>query len=88
MVAKMIDPTKQIVPVAHVKPIVGTTPPLFTLVLPNGRVFSCQADGSAGDRDPGTDGQWERCRIDGSVATFHPVDDQYYAWGFVEVDGL
>lgn len=88
MLSKMMDPTKQVIPVKSVKVVAGSNPPVYTLILPSGRVFSCQGDGSAGDRDPGTDGQWERCRVSGNIATFHPSEGDYFTWAFAEVSGL
>lgn len=64
----------------------------WNYILPNGRVFSCQADGSAGDRDPGTDGPWEEEEGDGGqeetgIATFH-VGGAYWSYLAVKVDKL
>lgn len=87
MFSKFIDPTKQLIAAKKAKPVSGTTD-IFTLILPNDRVFSCQGDGTAGDRDPGTEGPWERCRIAGSIATFETAPGTYYSWPFVEVENL
>lgn len=84
--SKFTDPAaKGLIPVKAVKPVAGTS--LFTLILPDNRVYSMQPDGSDGDRDPGADGGYERCRVAGNVATFKPVD-QFFTRGFVIVDGL
>ena len=71
---------------------------MFTLILApfkdkdgktlTDHVFSCQGDGTAGYRDPGTDGPWEKCRIAGSIATFQTAPGVYWSWPFVEVEGL
>jgi hypothetical protein len=86
MAAIFTDPTKEIITAKAAKPVAGTK--LFTLILPDDRVYSCQPDGSSGDRDPGAEGGYERCRLAGNMATFHPVPDKYYTKPFVEVDGL
>lgn len=59
-----------------------------TITLTNGRVFSCQPDGSAQDRDPGTDGGYETCQISGTLATFQPVGTDYFTFGIALVDKL
>lgn len=61
---------------------------LSILTLPGGRVFSCQPDGSPGDRDPGADGGYESCQMAGSVATFQPAPGKYYSFGVFLVDKL
>lgn len=82
----LIDPLKQLLVIKAVKPIAGSK--LCTLILPDDRVFSCQADGSVGTRDPGTEGAWEKCRVSGTMATFKPVPDTYFTFAFVEGDEL
>lgn len=57
------------------------------LILPDGSVFSCQGDGSAGTRPSGTDGPWEQGQVSGSVVTYH-VDGVYHSFGMVPVNAL
>ena len=85
MFSAFIDPAHTVLAIERALSIPGTS--LYTLILPNGRVFSCQPGGVPGDRDPGVDGPWERCRIAGGLATFH-VDHQYYTFSFVIVAEL
>jgi len=85
MFSSFIDPLHGVLTVAQLLPVPGTV--LHTLLLPSGRVFSCQPGGFPGDRDPGFDGEWERCRMTGNMATFL-VDGRYYSFAFVLVDGL
>ncbi len=56
-------------------------------ILPSGRVFSCQGDGSAGDRDPGTDGPWEQGQESGALTTFR-AGGALYTWLLAPVDKL
>jgi len=85
MFSSFVDPAHGLVTVAQLLPVPGTA--LFTLLMPGGRVFSCQPGGFPGDRDPGFDGDWERCRIVDNLATFL-VDGRYFTFAFVLVDGL
>lgn len=78
--------SEQVLVVKNVKSITGTK--LSTLIMPNDRVFSCQPDGSEETRDPGAEGQYEKCRVAGSVATFQPVKDKFFTKPFVEVEEL
>lgn len=43
-----------------------------TISMADGMVVSCQPDGSLQFRPDGTNGPWERCVIDGPLATFNP----------------
>jgi hypothetical protein len=98
MFATLIDPTKETLAVKDVKPT--GDPGMFTLVLADyttveqgksvlhvGEVFSCQPDGSAGTRPSGTAGAYERCTVNGNVATYKPID-KYFTRHFVKVTGL
>jgi hypothetical protein len=86
MPSTFLDPTTLLITVKAIKPL--TTGPLATLILPDDRVFSCQPDGSAGDRVAGSEGAYERCRISGHLATFQPVPGVYHTRAFVEVTDL
>lgn len=86
MFSTLIDPSVHLLAVATVQPIPGT--PLATLILPSGRVFSCQPNGAPGDRDPGAYGDFERCQIAGTTATFQPVPGKYFTFAVVLVSGL
>lgn len=55
--------------------------------LPNGRVFSCQSNGDAGDRDPGTDGPWEQGQEAGAIATFNSAGT-LYTWLVAPVNAV
>jgi hypothetical protein len=89
-----IDPLKQLPSIKAVKPVAGTS--LSTLIMadnPNkpeekDLVFSCQPDGSVGTRPAGTEGQYEKCRVNGTMATFQPVPGKYYTFAFADVEGL
>lgn len=83
----LIDPSKTVIYAQSIKPH-DTRKGLSTCILPSGRVFSCQPDGSSGDRDPGADGGYEACKVSGSLATFQPVDGKYYSFAVVVVEGL
>lgn len=74
--------------VKTVKPVQGTK--LSTLILPDDKVYSCQPDGSDGVRDSGTEGDFEKCRVSGNLATFKPVktDNKYFTKTFVETEEL
>jgi hypothetical protein len=73
--------------VKQVKAVAGQSG-LFTLVLTDDRVYSCQPpDGADDDRDPGTEGSYEKCTVDGNLATFCP-DGEYFSRWFVRVGGL
>lgn len=82
--AKLTDPLKEVIIVKQRHDLGGGR---FTLILTDERVYSCQPDGSAGDRDPGTAGGYEQCAISGNIATFKPVD-RYFCKAFVEVGDL
>jgi hypothetical protein len=86
LLSQFTDPLKGLLAVKTVKPLAGHAG-IFTLVLPDDRVYSMQSDGTDGDRDPGTDGPWERCRVSGNVATFLSAGT-YYTRAFVVVEGL
>jgi hypothetical protein len=95
MFATLIDPTKETLAVKEVKPT--GDPGICTLILADyldaagklhvDEVFSQQPDGSAGTRPPGTAGGWERCTVNGNVASFKPTD-KYFSRHFVKVVGL
>jgi hypothetical protein len=85
MLSKYIDPAAGLLVIKAIKPVKGTG--LFTLILPDNRVYSMQPDGTDGDRDPGTEGGYEKCRVSGNLATFKPVDE-YFTRAFVITDGL
>lgn len=76
---------KKLLAVKSIKKIDGE---ISVLENPDGRTFSCQADGSVGDRDAGANGSYERCRIAGNLATFQPVPGKVYTFGFVVTDAL
>lgn len=86
MLSTFTDPQKETIAISAIKPVVGTN--LVTWILPNGRVYSCQPDGSYGERDPGTEGGYEKCRMQGNVGTFKPDDGKYFTKAYVLVDGL
>lgn len=71
-----------------VKPVKDSK--LSTLILRDDRVYSCLPDGSDDTRDPGTEGDYEKCKVDGGLATFHPdkKSDKFYTKPFVETDEL
>lgn len=77
--------SEEVLAIKSVKPVAGTK--LSTLILPDDTVYSCQADGSDGVRPAGTEGQWEKCRVNGNIATFKPTD-KFFTKPFVEVDEL
>ena len=87
MLLSTFDPTKKPVAVKAVKPLSGHKD-VFTLILADGRVYSMQPDGTDGDRDPGAEGSYERCRVSGNVATFYPAGETYHTRTFVVVEGL
>lgn len=78
----MIDP-KTVVVYASLHP--SSRSGCVTLILPSGRVFSCQQDGSPGDRDPGTDGPFEQAQVTGSLATFNCFG-HFYCFGIAPAD--
>ena len=71
-----------------VKPVAGTK--LSTLILPDDKVYSCQPDGSDDVRPAGTEGDFEKCRVSGNLATFKPVkaENKFYTKPFVETEEL
>lgn len=84
----VIDP-KTVVVYASLKP--SARPGCTNLILPDGSVFSCQADGSPGTRPAGTDGPWEQAQVTGSLATFnavHQSQNAYYVFGIAPADKL
>jgi hypothetical protein len=83
----LIDPSKAFVYAKSVNKHASRAG-LYTITLPSGRIFSCQPDGSVGDRDPGADGGYEACTITGTLATFQPIPGKFYTFGVVPVDGL
>lgn len=87
--ATLIEPTKERGPVVvkEVKPVQGAKG-VYTLILPNGRVFSLQPDGSDGDRDEGAQGPYERCTVSGNAATLCPEPDKVFTRFFALVAGL
>lgn len=52
-------------------------PGYSVVTLASGRRFSMQPGGAYGDRDPGTDGPWEQCKITGNVLAFNPNNEPY-----------
>lgn len=59
-----------------------------TLSFPDGTVASCQPDGTMDFRPAGYDGDYEKCDIDGQIATFwpdHGTSDRYtFAFALVK----
>jgi len=86
LISKFVDPMKGLLVVKTAKPVAGHAG-IFTLILPDDRVYSMQPDGTDGDRDPGTDGPFERCRVSGNIATFLSHGN-YNTRAFVLVEGL
>lgn len=84
MLTTIID--KPPVAVKEVKAVAGHTG-LFTLVLTDDTVFSMQPDKTDGTRPAGTEGQYEKCTVDGSMATFYPNGEYLSRW-FARVGGL
>jgi hypothetical protein len=85
MLSTFTDPLKEVIAVKAIKPIPGSS--AVTWILPNDNVYSCQPDGSYGERPPGTDGAYERNRTEGNIGTFKPAD-KYISKAYVLVDGL
>lgn len=95
MFATLIDPTKETLAVKDVK--ATGDPGVCTLILADyidgqgklhiDEVFSQQPDGSAGTRPSGTAGAYERCTVNGNVASFKP-NGKYFTRAFVKVAGL
>jgi hypothetical protein len=77
--------SEQPIVVKEVKPVTGTK--LFTLILPDGKVLSILPDGEEDTRDAGAEGQYEKARVSGNMATYKPKD-AYYTKLFVEADEL
>ena len=85
MLSILSDPLKEVIAIKAIKPIAGSK--AVTWILPNDNVYSCQPDGSYGERPPGTEGAYERNRTAGNMGTFKPAD-KYYTKAYVLVDGL
>lgn len=68
---------------------VSTTIPqgngLYTLVAPDGQVYSCQENGTLEMRTPGSNGSFEQCSIQGDRVRFNPFGRGVYTFAF-EVD--
>jgi hypothetical protein len=78
----MIDP-KTIILYKTAKP--SNRSGCVNYILHDDTVFSCQRDGSMGNRPPGTDGPWEQAQQTGSLATFNS-DGHLYAFGCAPID--
>ena len=76
MFCPVTEPSKAVI-VRSINPV-RSSKSLFTLTLPDGRVFSQQPDGRIESRDPGTQGDYEACRVTGSLATFEPTPGVYF----------
>lgn len=100
MFAALIDPLKEVLAVKEVKAVSGLSTLILADFVENGvvlkdKVFSQQPNGSAGWREPGTAGVWEKCIVSGSQATFR-VDwtdangyhQKYFVRFFTKVSGL
>jgi len=85
MLSMFSDPTKQLLVIKSVKKISGEVSVLENL---DGRTVSVQPDGSVQDRDPGASGDYEKCRVQGSVATWQPVAGKFFTYAFVIGEGL
>ena len=82
-----IDPTKQLLYVKQVLPH-ETRKGLCTLVRPDGRVHSIDANGNVDSRPANYDGGQEACQIDGALATFQPEMGKFFTFGIAHVDAL
>lgn len=80
--------SEQPIVVKTVKPVTGTK--LSTLILPDDTVYSCQPGGADDVRPAGTEGDFEKCRVSGNLATFRPdkKTNDFFTKPFVETEEL
>lgn len=78
------DPTKQLLAVKGPKAVSNGGTVLENL---DGTIVSIQPDGRVETRPSGADGGYERCTVNGNVATWKP-GDKYYTFGWVVAAGL
>lgn len=85
MLSTFSDPNNKLLVIKAVKPLSGEVSVLENL---DGRIVSIQPDGSVQDRDAGANGGYEKCRVQGSVATWQPTAGKFFTFGFVIGEGL
>ena len=84
MLSTFSDPNKKMLVIKGVKKISGEVSVLENL---DDTIVSIQPGGEVESRPAGADGGYEKCRVQGSVATFKPVD-KFYTFAFVVGEGL
>lgn len=84
MFSVFTDPTKQLLAVKGPKSVSNGGTVLENL---DGTIVSIQPDGSVQTRPAGADGGYERCTVNGNVATWKPAE-KFYTFGWVVGAGL